>query len=274
VKLYVQTMPSGRASFLEGDMITTAWKMVLRDVVPRIRRLSTPGPSLVITFKGQRSADDYIKQIQNLLEGEDLKQTYFTTYGKHRGDNQWANCTSVFLAGTFHRDEGELASLARGQTRNPLIDSLQPYTTKELVHSQTASDIQQALSRGSCREVITISGTTHAKPMNAFIGLSKTELPHVVKHLRQCFPGIQIIDLATGESLVEEQLLSTIDKARQGLIDYLSVTTLDQVKGSAIKEVVEQRVGTLLSSKLWAEAQKTVVIPKWNKQGHSWFRVK
>lgn len=272
VKLFIQAMPSGRTSFLEGGQITTAWKMVLMDVIPRIRKLSPQGESLVITFKGVKANDEYIKQIQALIPDDDLKQTRFTTYGKHRGDNQWSDCTSVFLAGTLHRDEGELASLARGQTRQPLDDSLQPYTTKELVHSQTASDIQQALSRGSCRSVITLGSNTHAKPMNAFLGLSKTELPHVIKHLRECFPGIQIIDLATGESLVEEALLSTTDKLRNGLIHYLQVCREDKVKGVVIRELLEQQLGILISGPTWTRANKEVFVPGWERRGYTWMR--
>lgn len=272
VRLYVQTMPSGRTSFLDGDQISTAWKVVLMDVVPRLRQLSPPGHSLVITFKGSRSPDQYIKQIQNLLWEEDQDQLHYTTYGKHRGDNQWSHCTSVFLAGTFHRDEGELSSLARSQTRKPLVDQAQPFTTKELVHSQTASDIQQALSRGCCREVMTVGGITQAKPMNAFVGLSRRELPHVIKHLRECFPGIQIIDLASGGSLVEEELLSTKAKVQKGLMDYLTVSQETKIKASSIREILQEVVGQEFSSALWSSAQKEVHVPGWIRQGHSWVR--
>lgn len=273
VRLYIQPMPSGRTSFLDGEQITTAWKVVLMDVIPKIRQLSPPGPSLIITFKGTRSTDQYIKQIQQLVNQEDSSQLHFTTYGKHRGDNQWSNCTSVFLAGTFHRDEGELSSLARSQTRKPLDNTAQPYTTKELVHSQTAADIQQALARGCCREVMTVGDTTQAKPMNAFVGLSKRELPHVVKHLRDCFPGIQIIDLATGDNLVEEELLSLKSKLQKGLIDYLTVSQDIKVKSASIKEIIEGLLGCPINPTLWTKAQRDVNIPGWIKQGHSWIRI-
>ena len=272
VRLYVQAMPSGRTSFLDGDQISTAWELVLMGVVPRLRQLSPPGHSLVITFKGSRTPDQYIKQIQKLVWKEDQDQLHYTTYGKHRGDNQWSHCTSVFLAGTFHRDEGELSSLARSQTRKPLVDQAQPFTTKELVHSQTASDIQQALSRGCCREVMTVGGITQAKPMNAFVGLSRRELPHVVKHLRECFPGIQIVDLASGGSLVEEELLSTNAKVQKGLMDYLSISQETKIKASSIREILQEVVGQEFSSALWSSAQKQVHVPGWIRQGHAWIR--
>ena len=273
VKLYVQTMPSGRTSFLEGDQISTDWKVVLMDVVPRLRQFSPPGHSLIITFRGNRTPDQYIKQIQKLLWQEDESQLHYTTYGKHRGDNQWSHCTSVFLAGTFHRDESELSSLARSQTREPLADQAQPFTTKELVHSQTASDIQQALSRGCCREVITVGAITQAKPMNAFVGLSRRELPHVIKHLRECFPGIQIIDMASGDSLTEEELLSTKAKVQKGLMDYLSVAMEAKIKCSTIRDILKEVIGQEFSDALWSSAQKEVHIPGWSRQGHSWQRV-
>lgn len=273
VRLYIQTLPSGRSSFLEGDRISTEWKMLLMDVVPKIRRLSPPGHSLIITFKGSKKPDQHIDEIRNLLYNEDQEQLHCTTYGKHRGDNSWSHCTSVILAGTFHRDEGELSSLARSQTRSPLDDQAQPYTTKELVHSQTASDIQQALARGVCREVMTVAGVTQAKPMNAFMGLSKRELPHVVKHLRDCFPGIQIYDLATGDKLSEEDLLSTKAKVQKGLIDYLSICSEGQVKSNKIKAMLEELLGQTIKAALWTKAQQDVHIPGWVKQGHSWVKL-
>jgi hypothetical protein len=272
VRLYVQTLPSGRASFLEGDRISTAWKLVLLDVVPKIRAMSPPGQSLIITFKGSKHPDQHIKEIQNLLAREDQTQLHFTTYGKHRGDNQWSHCTSVILAGTFHRDEGELSSLARSQTRQPLDDHAQPFTTRELVHSQTASDIQQALARGCCREVITVGGVTQAKPMNAFMGLSKRELPHVIKHLRDCFPGIQIYDMATGDQLAEEALLSMKAKVEKSLIDYLTITDEMRVKSKTIKSLVEEVVGFSFSAMLWSSAQKAVHVPGWSREGHCWVK--
>ena len=273
VRLFVQTIPSGRTSFLDGDQISNSWMPVLSDAVPKIRRLSPAGHSLIITFKGAKTADRYIKQIRNLLSEEDQDQLHFTTYGKHRGENRWSHCTSVFLAGTFHRDESELSSLARSQTGRPLDDEAQPYTAKELVHSQTASDIQQALSRGVCREVMTVDGITQAKPMNAFVGLSKRELPDVVKHLRDCFPGIQIIDCASGDSLVEEALISMKSQVRKELIDYLSTSTDSKVKSSSIKTVLEEAISAPFSSALWSSVQKGVHIPGWKQRGHSWVRL-
>lgn len=272
VRLYVQTKPSGKSSFLEGDCISIDWKVLLLSVVPKLRLLSPPGPSLIVTFKGSKKPDQHVEEIRNLLHEEDQDQLRFTTYGKHRGDNQWSNCTSVILAGTFHRDEGELSSLARSQTRRPLDDSAQPFTTKELVHSQTASDIQQALSRGVCREVMVVNEVTQAKPMTAFIGLSKRELPHVVAHLRTCFPGIQIFDITTGDKLTEAVLLSIKSKVQKGLSDYLSVTDDSVVKSKTIKTLVEEMLGQTFSSALWSSAQKEVHIPGWTRTGHSWTR--
>jgi hypothetical protein len=272
VRLYVQTKPSGKSSFLEGDCISTDWKVLLLSVVPKLRLLSPPGPSLIITFKGAKKPDQHIEEIRSILHEEDQDQLYFTTYGKHRGDNQWSNCTSVILAGTFHRDEGELSSLARSQTRCPLDDSAQPFTTKELVHSQTASDIQQALSRGVCREVMAVNEVTQAKPMTAFIGLSKRELPHVVAHLRTCFPGIQIFDITTGNKLAEEALLSIKAKVQKGLMDYLCLTEDTVVKSKTIKALLEELLGQSFSSALWSSAQKDVHVPGWTREGHSWIR--
>jgi hypothetical protein len=117
-----------------------------------------------------------------------------------------------------------------------------------------------------------VNEVTQAKPMTAFIGLSKRELPHVVAHLRTCFPGIQIFDITTGDKLAEEALLSIKSKVQKGLMDYLSLTEDKVVKSKTIKALLEELLGQSFSSALWSSAQKDVHVPGWTKAGHSWIR--
>jgi hypothetical protein len=120
---------------------------------------------------------------------------------------------------------------------------------------------------------MTVDGITQAKPMNAFVGLSRRELPDVVKNLRDCFPGIQIIDCASGDSLVEETLISMKSQVQNGLIDYLSTSTDPKVKSSSIKTALEEAISASFSSALWSSAQKGIHIPGWTQRGHSWVRL-
>ncbi len=269
LSLFIKPTPAGRSSFIQADHIDDSWYEIIRYAVA----LLPAADSLVITFKGSDARPDaHIREIKEILSEEDLGRFRFTTWGKHRGSNQWKDCQNVFLFGTLHLDEAMLSSLARAQTRNPLEDDLQPYSTRELIHSQTASDIQQALSRGSCREVSTIDGVTQANPMNAFLALSKRELPYVVGHLRSCFPGIQIFDVDTQALMQEEKYLSLSEKVSGCIQEYLSVAKTDSVKTKDIKAWIEDHLDIVIDKSLWSRAKENAHTPGWIRKGQSYAR--
>ncbi len=270
VSIYIKPIPAGRYSFTNGQGIGQSWYKPIRDAFKLLPR----DESLVITFKGPDPRPNaHIDEVKEILGEHDLSRFHFTTWGKHRASNDWSQCMNVFLFGTLHLDEQVLAASARAQTRHPLQDTLQPYTSRQLAYSQIASDIQQALSRGSCRQVTTINDVTQANPMSAFLGLSKRELPHVVKHLRECFPGVRILDADTHHLLNTDDYNSDQEKVAGCIEEYLLAAPTVTVKTKEMKRWIEDQLGISLKDRnLWNRSRDKAKTPGWIRRPQDYTR--
>jgi hypothetical protein len=195
------------------------------------------------------------------------------TYGLHRGTNDFSECSNVYLFGTYHLDGDMLTSLARAQTRQPEDDNAHQYTWQQLVDSQSASDIQQALSRGCCRNVVDVGGVTQAKPMTGFVALNSIELRGVVSHLRNCFPGIQILDFDTKAPLDESRFITIREMAMTYVRDYLEATEELSLKTSSLRRSLLASLGLKnVSDDLWKEILN-ISYSGWERTGNTLKRI-
>ena len=212
--------------------------------------------------------------------GLDLDRYDITTWGRHRGTNAFSQASAVLLFGTLHLDPGLLNSMARAATRDPLNNALQQeaYTLQELCDSQTAADIQQALSRGRCREVMLVNGKTVCRPMLAFTALHKQEYEGVLKHLQTAFPGFTHVPLddaarqarkTSGELALElcEVILKQLDKA-----DTPSIKTSDL--RDRVNRGLEDAGRDPIGDKNWSRTTKGFKPAGWElrgqKRGQAW----
>ncbi|QEY32032.1 hypothetical protein EVJ50_07055 [Synechococcus sp. RSCCF101] len=277
--LYVMRRAAGKSRFLEGDEISPEWRGLAKEVIPKIRDHSPAGDCLVVTFRGSGKDSDgcrNTRHIHQALEssGISTEGIHYTTYGKHKATNEYRDCTSVVLLGTYHYDERVVSSLARAQTRTP-EKQVADYTTREILNSQTAADIQQALSRGMCRSVMKAADIIQAKPMVGFVALSSREQHGVLELLEEAFPGIRILDYETLRPISLVDTMSTTELTARCLADHLhSLPPATSRKRASVRVEVERLTERSVTPKIWRDAEKRVVSKKmardWKIKGHSW----
>lgn len=260
----------GRSSFLNGDgEISTIWKTHIKKATSMVEeRLSPDDLILVVTFRGEHTKDRHIEQIKAILqhEGHDLSRYRFTTYGHHRATNQFSQAKAVLLFGTFHLDQQMLLSSARSQTRDPLDDDLQVFNHQQLADSQAASDIQQALGRGCCREVVNEDGVSQGRPMLAFVGLNRQEHCGVLTHLEKAFPGFQHQPL----SLPKEGLRVQAIKVGLQILKEMP-KEIDAIKTKELQELIKERFTEKIAARTLQAITKAVgeQAVRWEKRGHA-----
>jgi hypothetical protein len=284
-QLEVMTMQegSGRASFANrsNGRITSKWEKIIKDVLTKVEsRISLDDEVLIVTFKSKdKYGGENIAQIKELILdlGFNVNRYRFTTYGRHRGTNEFSNAAAVLLFGVLHQNAGELTSLARAQTRDPLDDQIQNYTVQELVDSQVASDIQQALCRGRCRHVETINGLTECKPMLAFVSVAKREFNGVLNHLNTAFPGFSETPLDTPSREKKLTVTELAVREAKSCLKGAKAMNIEAVKSSQVRELVNRRLEEVglqpLPSKHWHRVASQVNVRGWARQGHSFIRV-
>ncbi|HBH71958.1 MAG TPA: hypothetical protein DDY43_00595 [Synechococcales bacterium UBA10510] len=260
----------GRRTFITPDLeISKHWKEHIKKAAAIAdERLQPDDLILVVTFRGEHSRDRHIDQVKQLLQedGHDLSRYHFITYGYHRATNEYSQVKAVLLFGTFHLDQGMLLSSARSQTRDPLDDDLQEFTLQQLADSQTASDIQQALGRGCCREVVSEVGVSQGKPMLAFVGLNSQEHAGVLQHLETAFPGFKHSPL----SLPKESMRVQAIKAGLEILKTLP-KEVASVRTKELQDLIRERFPDKIADRTIRAVVQAIVeqATRWEKKGHT-----
>lgn len=117
-----------------------------------------------------------------MINGEQRPRINVLTWGNETSLNRFAYCTHVIMAGVLQRSPIDLAASFLGQTDN-LKGDVSHSAIRELQTSESAHLIYQALSRGSCREVV----DGYAKPMTAWLIHRDGD---VQRELRKVLPGV------------------------------------------------------------------------------------
>jgi hypothetical protein len=165
-------------------------RAVSLEVAEVVKKIPADEAILIFTFK---SPQDSIRRI--LLDdlkaaGVDVQakttsgkdRINVLTWGNETSLNDFAHCGHVILAGVLHRSLLDLASVAVGQLddREAQLDG---QWLLELMRSEVAHCVYQAISRGSCREV----DLGQAKPMTAYVILPWPLQPY----LGPVMPGLK-----------------------------------------------------------------------------------
>jgi hypothetical protein len=132
-------------------------------VVDFIREVPEHEACIIFTFKPDaRSRVDFAAILQEKLTqagidpaasvAEGKPRFVWRTWGQHEGDSDFSYATHVALCGVLHRSRVELAGAMVGE-----LDDLEATVTdqdiSDLVRSEKAHCVLQALSRGACRTV-------------------------------------------------------------------------------------------------------------------------
>lgn len=270
LQLITVSCGGGKTSFLSPDQeISKQWKTHIKKAAAIVdERLQPDDRILVVTFKGEYTPDKHIKQIKDILaaEGHELSRYDFITYGYHRATNAYSKAKAVLLFGTYHLDQSMLLASARSQTRDPLNDDLQEFTLQQLTDSQAASDIQQALGRGCCREVMNEAGVTQGRPMLAFVGLNGIEHEGVLQHLDIAFPGFKHEPL----SLPPESLRAQAIKVGLEILNQMPKER-NKIRTKELQELIRERLPEKIADRTIRAVVQGISekASRWTKKGYS-----
>jgi hypothetical protein len=147
-------------------------RAVSREVVEVVKGIPADESVLIFTFK-KRAVDISRILLDDLADaGVDVKaelpgkrrRINVLTWGDETSLNEYAHCENVILAGVLHRSLLDLAAAAVGQLDDRDAD-LGTKRLKDLLESEIAHSVFQAISRGKCREI----DLGQAKPMKAWL---------------------------------------------------------------------------------------------------------
>ncbi|MBA2660554.1 MAG: hypothetical protein H0U72_13755 [Nitrosospira sp.] len=152
----------------------------------------------------------------------------FLTWGQETSLSQYSYARHVVFAGVLHRGHLGLASSIAGQAD----DILSPITTsaiKEVLTSEIAHSVYQAMSRGSCRKII----GNQACKMDAWLIHNSEDIR---PRIEQVMPGVKWVPWE-GKHLTSTYTQQVIT---QTIIDYISglPTSLDKVSISRLKKAL------------------------------------
>ncbi len=85
--------------------------------------------------------------------GNTVDRIVFLTWGQETSLSQYSYALHVVFAGVLHRGHLGLASSIAGQA-NDILSPITPSDIKEVLTSEIAHSVYQAMSRGSCRRVV------------------------------------------------------------------------------------------------------------------------
>jgi hypothetical protein len=242
-------------------------RAVSREVVEVVKRIPGDEAVLIFTFK---SPQDNIRRI--LLDDlraagvdtgaktPDAKDRInVLTWGNETSLNDFAHCRHVLLAGVLHRSLLDLASVAVGQLddRNAKLDGK---WLLELMRSEVAHCVYQAISRGSCREV----DRGQAKPMTAYVILPWPLQPYLEPVMPGLKHGVWVpVHGGICDGAATRMALSILDHLRK-LPEGIRKVSTRQLRealgipgGRAFRRAVEQLSG---------------LCSEWVREGHSLIR--
>jgi hypothetical protein len=161
-------------------------RQMAKEVVAVVKALPVTDSILLYVYKtNQMGGTDYAKILQTELDraGVDLTRIHIDTFGNETSLNSYGHCQHVFLVGILHRDVTELVGQYLDQIRD-ITGEISKVLADDIHLSERAHLAYQALSRGSCRFVV----TGQARPMNGYL----VEIdPEIETALSTVMPGVK-----------------------------------------------------------------------------------
>lgn len=144
---------------------------------------SSFGMKRVIDFKGLLNSDLKASGIDVNAELPQGKRIVMLTWGQETSLSEFSYCKHVVFAGVLHRSQLSLASSMAGQA-DDILHSITPSKVNDVMVSEIAHVVYQALSRGACRMI----DGNQAHEMDAWLIHSNDEIRPL---LEQVMPGVQ-----------------------------------------------------------------------------------
>jgi hypothetical protein len=188
------------------------------------------------------------------------KRLVMLTWGQETSLSMYSYCKHVVFAGVLHRSHLDLASAMVGQVDN-ILHKITPPSIKEVMTSEIAHSLYQALSRGACRK---IEGN-QAHKMDAWLIHGNDEVRPL---LEQVMPGMMWLPWK-GKYLISNPVQRKIKEVINSYLEALSpdeikVSTqkirkqakLDQVSPSTFTRALNE---SLEDNQMWALKGRSVV---------------
>jgi hypothetical protein len=255
---------SGRTSVAK-EAKAVAW--TAREVAEVIHRDVPRDQGVVIfTFKA-RTKDDPVARFRQELEraGVDLEamvevtdcggrvqhrqRINILTWGMHEGLNDYSYCKNIFLVGVLRQRAINLMAATIGQI-NDLTAAISDTELSEVIATEQAHVVFQALGRGSCRMV----NKGHAQPMRAWLIHPYLDLQNI---LDQIMMGVQWLEwVPLDDSMCQEAVIHRgalrIRLALIGLPDDILSISCSKLK--AVAGLEEMKTRTFTHARQRAEA--------------------
>lgn len=142
-------------------------------------------------------------------QGKELDRIVMLTWGQETSLSQYSYCKHVVFAGVLHRSHMSIASAIAGQVDN-ILHKITAVNVNEVMTSEIAHGVYQALSRGACRK---IEGN-QAHRMDAWLIHSSEDIR---PRIEQVMPGVNWLTWK-GDFITSTHTTSKITKT---IIDYL-----------------------------------------------------
>jgi len=188
-------------------------RKVSREVVEIVKAIAPEEKVLIFTFNARDV--DIGKRLLSDLEAagidigdETRRRVNVLTWGQETSLNSMSHCENVILAGVLHRSHLDIGSVVVGQLDDREAD-LGASELEELIDSEVAHSIYQALSRGKCRQV----DNGQAQPMKAWIFFPRKRQKRMRARLEK---------VMTGSRHVERKLVHG-DGVQDGVVDGLAL---------------------------------------------------
>lgn len=278
VTVHQMKHPSGRQS--TEDNFSKRWlrdRTMSREICQIVEQVPQEKAILIFTFKPRNDGVDIPGTILRDLEdaGIDIEATTSSgnarinvlTWGDETSLNRYAHCEVVILAGLLHLPTLKVASQIIGQQDSYEV-SMSHKQVEEVLDSEIAHSVYQAISRGACRVV----EDGQAKAMDVYLFHSKAKLQESLQFI---MPGLKWrtwVPTFKGE----ETKLSDIDIKAMEIKAYLDKQPGDRVKVTTkeIREALALDHSIDKLRKLFDRAiEKICRSGLWQRHGQSLIRV-
>lgn len=242
VRLHHLKSPSGRGSVTNSFMQP---KRVDRKISMEVCDLITELPQndgvIIFTFKtrgtgsSRRASPDFQGLLRDDLRGAgvdvDAKlpegdRIVMLTWGQETSLSEYSYCKHVVFAGVLHRDSLQIASEMIGQM-DDLCGSVSPSKVKDVITSEIAHGLYQAISRGCCR----IVDGNQALPMDVWLIHGND---HIRPSLEQMMPGLQWLEWKP-RHLINRHKLQAATKAIEVYLEELPAT-IDAISTQTLRK--------------------------------------
>jgi hypothetical protein len=196
-------------------------RKVSREVVEIVKAIPPEENVLIFTFN-TRDVDIHQRIFSDLKEagvdiGDETRQRVnVLTWGNETSLNSMSHCQNVILAGVIHRSHLDIGSMVVGQLDDREAD-LGASELEELIDSEVAHAMYQALSRGKCREV----DNGQAKLMKAWVFFPRKRQKRMQARLEKVMVGARH---------VERRLVHSAG-GQDGVVDGLALRLQEHLKG-------------------------------------------